>query len=190
MQRERMTTAYSTEEQDVACIKGICNGHVDSFEALYKAYWTRLFRFIQHTLGRPDGVEELIHETFLVIWQRPDGFDFSCKVSTWIFGIAYNKALKAIAVHRREGQAVDYEDLTDELACDRASPEREAEARDWLNATLDVLSPEQRAVVELTFLEGLSYGEIAEIQGCPENTVKTRMFHARRKIQQLHDQVS
>ncbi len=54
-----------------------------------------------------------------------------------------------------------------------------------LAKAIGALSPEQRAVVELTFYRGFSYREVAEIVGCPVNTVKTRMFHARRRLSQL-----
>ena len=52
----------------------------------------------------------------------------------------------------------------------------------WLESALDRLSPEQRAVIELTYFQGLHYSEIAVLMDCPENTVKTRMHHARKKL--------
>ena len=61
----------------------------------------------------------------------------------------------------------------------------DAELEDLLARALRKLPPEQRAVVELTYFYGFSYLEIAEIVSCPVNTVKTRMFHARRKLQPL-----
>ena len=54
--------------------------------------------------------------------------------------------------------------------------------RNWLETGLAQLSPEQRAVVELTHFNGMHYAEIAKIVDCPENTVKTRMFHARKNL--------
>jgi len=60
---------------------------------------------------------------------------------------------------------------------------RNTETQDWLNCALDILPADQRAVIELTFYHGLPYQEIAKILDCPENTVKTRMFHARKKLQ-------
>ena len=65
---------------------------------------------------------------------------------------------------------------------DGLDPAVELERDQWVAQGLTVLSPEQRLVVELTFVAGFSYSEIAEIVQCPENTVKTRMFHARRKL--------
>ena len=61
------------------------------------------------------------------------------------------------------------------------------EARYWLEQALEQLSAGQRAVVDLTFSHGMSYEEIAMVLDCPENTVKTRMFHARRKLQAFAD---
>jgi RNA polymerase sigma-70 factor (ECF subfamily) len=78
--------------------------------------------------------------------------------------------------------------MTPEEDIDREGPE-EAMTRQEFGSTvaraLETLSPEQRAVVELTFYHEYSYQEIAEITGCPVNTVKTRMFHARRRLAQI-----
>ncbi|MGH8603040.1 MAG: RNA polymerase sigma factor, partial [Gammaproteobacteria bacterium] len=78
--------------------------------------------------------------------------------------------------------------------CDREEPESTNDPATtilgWelgreLTVALQQLSPKHRAVIELTFVEGFSYPQIASIVGCPENTVKTRMFHARRRLAQL-----
>jgi RNA polymerase sigma-70 factor (ECF subfamily) len=64
-------------------------------------------------------------------------------------------------------------------------PTEHEDLRDLLDAALDRLSPDHRAVVELTYFHGCSYEEIAAIVDCPVNTVKTRMFHARAKLRKL-----
>jgi RNA polymerase sigma-70 factor (ECF subfamily) len=101
-------------------------------------------------------------------------------------GIAYRKALKALEASRRWSTrfaAVDFDDWVErsELA---AEPINE-DLRDLLEEGLRHLSPEHRAVVELTYFYGCSYEEIAAIADCPVNTVKTRMFHARAKLKKL-----
>jgi len=97
--------------------------------------------------------------------------------STWVFAIAWHKALRAL-----ERQPRGLVPLTPEAEDLPAVERGSIEDRDWLRRGLDRLTPEHRLVVELTFFAGCSYVEIAEIAGCPVNTVKTRMFHARRRL--------
>jgi RNA polymerase sigma-70 factor (ECF subfamily) len=168
---------------ELALLERIVLREEAAFDGFYKLYYPRLFRFIHRVTRHPEMVEELIQETLLVIWERPEGFNHSSKISTWVFGIAYHKSLKAMANHRRGEAGMDLEEVMDFLADPSPTPAQTMETQDWLTAALAVLSPDHRAVVELTFHHGLHYREIAEIMNCPENTVKTRMFHARRKLQ-------
>ncbi|WP_348757465.1 RNA polymerase sigma factor [Candidatus Methylocalor cossyra] len=166
-------------------MRQVCAGERRAFEQLYLAFHPRLARFCSRLAGQPELAEDAINETMLVVWEKAGSFDFSCKVSTWIFGIAYRKTLKILARSSGAAEAVPLETVEDIPADGRVSPARQAEAEDFLAAALAALSPEQRAVVDLTFCQGLHYQEIAAILGCPENTVKTRMFHARKKLRAL-----
>ena len=156
----------------------IATGDQRAFAEIYALYRRRLARFLGRVIASPDTVDELINDVMFVVWQDAARFRLRSKVSTWVFGIAWHKALKAMERQKRNA--------TVEMPRDAmAAADRNAlEDRDWLRRGLDRLSPEQRLVVELTFYVGLSYGEIATIANCPVNTVKTRMFHARQK---LHD---
>lgn len=162
-------------------------GDTAAFETFYKIYYPRLFRFILRMTGQPDGVEELIQETLFLIWEKPDGFNHESKVSTWVFGIAYHKTLKAMAKTAQRGNDVDIDELSEIIGAPGGNPAENRENQDWLNLALASLPPDQRAVIELTFYQGLSYQDVAKILNCPENTVKTRMFHARRKLQVFAD---
>ena len=128
-------------------------------------------------------VEEVLNDTMLVVWKRSDTYNGQSKVSTWIFAIAYRTALKAL---RQRDEPVDA--LTDELASDDAGPEQRLSAdqtRAALLRALDGLSAEQRSVLVLTYFHDLAYAEIARIVDCPGDTVKTRMFHGRRRLRAL-----
>lgn len=171
------------DENDL--LRRIVAGDDNAFEQLYVAYYPRLYRFILRITRRTDNIEELIQDTLMVVWEKPGSFDHSCKLSTWVFGIAYHKALKSIAKNGRYDNMVDLDEMTEVLADGRPTPAADFEMADWLESALALLSPDQRAVIELTFHHGLHYREVAEILDCPENTVKTRMFHARKKLQSL-----
>lgn len=161
----------------------IIEGDALAFEAFYKYYYPRLFRFILRTTRQPETIEELIQETLLVVWEKPERFDYTSKLSTWVFGIAYHKALKSMSKTARRSNDVDVDELNETIGDPLANLAENAEAQDWINCALDRLSADQRAVIELTFYHGLAYQDIAKILDCPENTVKTRMFHARKKLQ-------
>jgi RNA polymerase sigma-70 factor (ECF subfamily) len=171
------------DDRDQHRIARIGEGNEAAFESLYLELHPRLFRFI-YRMTRDQGLaEDLVNETLFLVWEKPEGFNGQSKLSTWIFGIAYRKTLKAIAKGVRTSAAVPLDDLNEILTDRRVSATREVELENLLTVAMASLSDEQRAVVELTFTEGLAYREIAVILGCPENTVKTRMFHARRKLE-------
>ena len=152
-----------------------------AFEALYRAYHGRLSRFILNIIRRAPLVEEVLNDTMMVIWDKPGGYNGSSKLSTWIFAIAYRKALKAL-------KRVD-EPLDDEAVRRRPSLDPNAEqeigqrqSQEILMHAINELSADHRAVVDLAYFHGVGYREIAEIMNCPVDTVKTRMFHARRHL--------
>jgi RNA polymerase sigma-70 factor, ECF subfamily len=154
-----------------------------AFEALYHLYYRRLFGYLLKLTRRSDLVEEVLNDVMLAVWKGAAGFDGRSRPSTWIFGIAYHKALKALA---RRPQEPDEPEGPEPVEPDE--PESLAARRELagvLGKALGSLPTEQRAVVELAYYYGLPYQEVAEIVGCPVNTVKTRMFHARRRLKEL-----
>jgi RNA polymerase sigma-70 factor (ECF subfamily) len=159
-------------------------GNLRAFETLYRRYFPRLTRFVERMTRHPQVTDEIVNDTMLVVWQKANTFNLTCKVSTWIFAIAYRKALKAVRL-LDEPLECDFERCLDETGHE---PENEAghhELQAILSRALDMLSVEQRAVVCLTYFHGLEYSEIAAVIDCPVNTVKTRMFHARRRLETL-----
>lgn len=158
----------------------VSQGDRQAFQELYVAYHRRLARFLTRlTHGYPIA-EEIINDTMYVVWCKAGEFRGQSQVSTWIMGIAYRQALKAL---KRESNAarVPLEESDEELTTVDAT-QRTEELHEWIGEALARLSFEQRMVVELTYYMGLSCEEISSIMNCPLNTVKTRMFHARRKL--------
>ncbi|CAN7417445.1 sigma-70 family RNA polymerase sigma factor [Phenylobacterium sp. LjRoot225] len=173
--------AETAARRDARLIARIAEGEPRAFEELYRLYQPRLTRFLSGLLRRPHLIEEVLDDTLLRVWDRPDAYNGASKVSTWIFAIAYRKALKVL---KRCDEPVD-----DAEAADRPTgePGPEAEfgrrqAREALLQAMAELSLEQKTVVELCYFHEMGYREIADIMGCPVDTVKTRMFHARRRM--------
>lgn len=182
--------AHETDsDQDL--LRRIGSREPSALRELYERYYRRLFSYVFKITRRPELVEEVLNDVMLAVWRQADGFAGRSRVSTWIFGIAYRQSMKSLRRDRREPSAEPGAPEPDELASpDRADPERRAARRELaavLGRAMATLPPEQRSVVELTFQHGLSYREIAAIMGCPPGTVKTRMFHARRRLRAALD---
>jgi RNA polymerase sigma-70 factor (ECF subfamily) len=166
----------------VACV---CGRELAAFESLYRRYHPRLCRFL-HRMLRPEHlVEEVLDDTMVVVWNQAARFNGTSKVSTWIFAIAYRKALKALSRHEDPLPTSGEDDAghPEADAADRPDSRMSlAQARAAIDTALRALSADQRAAVELTYFHGFSYPEIAQIVECPTDTVKTRMFHARKRL--------
>ena len=176
-------TSDTSDERTL--IDRVAGGDRTAFEQLYTVYYPRLFRFLLRYTASLGHVEELVNDVMLVVWNRASDFRGGSKVSTWILGIAYRKGLKSLERDRRRPH---HEDIDEVSLISTEGPEQDLsrrQLRDQVIAALSRLPPEQRAVLELTYYHGCSYPEIAEILGCPHNTVKTRMFHARRKLRDI-----
>jgi len=189
-----MTFEHSSEDSaesvdEIVELQLIASGDQAAFERLYVRYHPKLYRFIQGQLNNPAQVEEAVSDTLYAVWTGAEKFKNQSKVSTWIFGIGFRTAMKAIRSDSRHsrysGNAEEIDSLVDTNSSnDPATGASLLEEANRLVSALDSISPEQRAVVELTAL-GWSSAEIAEIVDCPSNTVKTRMFHARKKLMRV-----
>ncbi len=172
------------EAAEAGLVAKVARGDRVAFQALYELYFGRLARFLDRMLRGTALIEEIINDTMLVVWQKAHSFDRSCKVSTWIFAIAYRQGLKAI--HASDEAVEDDPDL--QAGDARMEPESIAmhqQMCEGVGAALDALSFEQRVVVSLAYYHDMGYQEIADTMGCPLNTVKTRMFHARQRLKVL-----
>jgi RNA polymerase sigma-70 factor, ECF subfamily len=126
----------------------------------------------------------VINDTLYTVWCKAGEFRGDSQVSTWIFGIAYRKALKALRSQGRDPD-VDAAASLDTLPALEDPEALRREMRQSLDQALDTLPPAQRLVIELAYFVGHSVEEIAAITSSPVNTIKTRMFHAREKLREL-----
>ena len=162
--------------RELELLRQVATGDRVAFKELYLIYHRRLARFLMRMTSRHDLIEEVINDTLWTVWLKAGDFRGDSLVSTWIVGITYRRALKAL---RRHGTARPM--LAEEVAV-APDVQAENENRQWLGQALAELPLEQRMVMEFSYLMGHSCEEIAQIMQCPVNTVKTRMFHAREKL--------
>jgi len=165
-------------ERESALLQRIAQHDRDALAELYRSYHARLFKFIFRLTHSYAAADELVNDIMLIVWQSASGFRGASKVSTWIFGIAYRQAMRSVT---RSKKAQSHQLHVAEPACDDSI---EIETKDWVWHGLHQLPYPQQLSMVLVFYFGLSYSETAEVTGCSVNTVKTRMFHARRKLRE------
>jgi RNA polymerase sigma-70 factor, ECF subfamily len=165
-------------------LQRVGNGDQDAFTTLYRGVSRRIFAFALNQLHDQDRAEEIVVDTMHEVWKHPERFNGTSKFSTWVLGIARYKILNAF-----RSSAHSYDELTGEIeetvASDDATPldilasrERESGVRECM----DKLTQDHRECMHMVFFEGMSLSEVADLQQCPEGTIKTRLFHARQKI--------
>ncbi len=167
---------YSDFEDDKLLILIGSNRDNTALDELYERYRPTLGRFLQRGMHETTLIEEVYNDVMLTIWRKASTFRGESKVSTWIFTIAYR--LK-IALSQKEKR---HAHLTTEDFMHEVVPETGASIEETIEDAMIKLSEAHRTVIELSYFHGYNTSEIAVIVGCPQNTVKTRLFHARQKL--------
>jgi RNA polymerase sigma-70 factor (ECF subfamily) len=156
-----------------------------AFRQLYKAFSRKVYAYVLNMLNDHARAEEVLVDTFYEVWRHPQRFRGDSQFSTWVIGIARRKALMVYRARRPDEVHADLDDIVETTAAD--TPDAFAELagkqrREGVQHCMGKLSDEHRECLHLVFYEGLSLAEVAQVQNCPEGTVKTRIFHARQKI--------
>lgn len=169
----------SGEAHDAALLQRIAQQDRRAFEELYHGYQRRLSRFLLRIAPRYDIAEEIINDTFWVVWNKAAEFRGASRVSTWIMGIAYRRALRALRDSRHHASDLHIPLEDDDHVVDYREDQ---DRQDLIARALATLPEEQRLALELAYFLGHSCEEIAAITQSPVGTIKARMFHAREKL--------
>jgi RNA polymerase sigma-70 factor (ECF subfamily) len=160
---------------------------LDDVETLVRLYKAKVLRFVTFSLGDRDSAESIVHDCFLKAHATRATFRGDCSVSTWLMRIAFNlvrdhtKSLKFRFWKTVAASAVDVHDLGHYVPSTASSPEAQVLAREkvqLIQKSLQQLSPKQRSVFVMRFVEELDLAEIAEVTGMPVQTVKTHLYRA------------
>jgi RNA polymerase sigma-70 factor (ECF subfamily) len=170
---------------DEALIGAIAGGDRRAMQVLYARHNVQIYRFVLRFTNDSSLAEDIVSEVFIDVWRGAQGFKAKSQVSTWMLAIARNKALSALRCR-------SYERLDEDAAMAIADPAGDAETtvdqRDRsavVRQCLSQLSTLHREVLDLVYYHEKSVDEVAEIVGAPVNTVKTRMFYARKRMHTL-----
>jgi RNA polymerase sigma-70 factor, ECF subfamily len=179
----RAPSALSTSDETLLGL--IAKGDRNAVRLLFVRHYLRIYRFILRIVGNEMAAEDLVNEVFIEVWRNAHRFESRSQVTTWILGIARFKALTAL--RRRPSEQLD-DDFAESVEDTADNPEMLVQKVDRsavLQACLKQLSNAHRQVIDLIYYHEQSIEEVARITGVPENTVKTRAFHARKRLAEL-----
>jgi RNA polymerase sigma-70 factor, ECF subfamily len=172
---------------DEALVARIAQGDRQAMQVLFVRHNVRVFRFVLGKVKDRTVAEDVVADIFLEVWRNAHRFEARATVSTWLLAIARHKAFSALRSRRSHDdidQGLAVEDTSD-------SPYVTAEIRDRnqvLRSCLAKLSPSHREILDLVYYQEKPIEAVASIVGIPLNTVKTRMFYARKQLAVLLQQ--
>ncbi len=185
-----------TDEQLVGALRA---GDRESLGVLIDRWEQPLYRFVYRMVPRPEDASDVCQETFLRVFRKADRFRDGSRFSTWMYQIALNLCRDQARKRQRWSRILapapaprDDDPATDRLEAfagddDPAVEAEERERRRALRRALKRIPAEQREVLVMKEYQGMKFREIAEILGCPESTVKSRMYYG---LKGLRDQLA
>ncbi|HVR42656.1 MAG TPA: RNA polymerase sigma factor [Thermoanaerobaculia bacterium] len=165
---------------DQELMKLLQDGDLTPAGEIFDRYSARIYNFSYRFLKSSEAAEDATQEVFVKMIRYAKQFHGEAKLSTWLFSIAANHCrdwLRKADNRNKESE----ETLLTLPAPGESSPERDMERKEnevRVQKALELLTPEQREAILLSRYQGLSYAEIAQIAGCSEGAVKTRVFRA------------
>lgn len=176
---------------DKALVERSRNGDRNAFRLLVERYQKRIYAVTRGMVRNDEDAFELTQEAFVKAFVNLPGYQGNSSFYTWIYRIAVNLTID----FRRKEWRVQKDEYDDKIGGESvagampvgSSPHRRFQQKEIvrrLDQALGELNEDQRTVVVLREVEGLSYQEIAEVLGCSQGTVMSRLFYARKKLQE------
>jgi RNA polymerase sigma-70 factor (ECF subfamily) len=164
----------------------VAAGDEAAFDRLYRAHSRRVYAYVLNLLKDPSRAEEVLVDAMHEVWRSAGRFRGDARFSTWLLGIARNKALLVYRNRRADEDHGDLDEVAETLAADDDADGfaqlAQKQRREGVRECMGKLTEEHRECLHLVFYEGYSIEDVAALQSVPENTVKTRLFHARQKM--------
>ena len=179
-------TQWSAQDtSDVALVEAIAAGDKHALQVLYGRHHVKVYRFALRFVRDESSAEDMVSEVFFDVWRQANRFERRCQVSTWLLAIARNKALSNL--RRRSNEQLD-EEVAEFIEDPSDNPEvtmQKQERSAILRSCLDQLSAAHREIIDLVYYHERTIEEVSDVIGVPVNTVKTRMFYARKRIAEM-----
>src|SRR5215468_9586726 len=180
---DRVPAAQGTSDETLVAL--IAQRDKRALQSLYSRHHVRVYRFALRFLNDEAAAEDTVSEVFIDVWRQAERFEGRSRVTTWLLAIARNKALSLL--RRRSSEELD-DEVAEFIEDPSDNPEvvmLKSQRASMLQDCLTQLSPAHREIVDLVYYHEKSVEEVAEIISVPANTVKTRMFYARKRIGEL-----
>ena len=169
---------------DLVLMRRIANREESAMREIYSLHAGPLTGFAKRCLAYESDADDIVHETMMEIWRRPERYQGRSSLKSWMFAIA---RFKSYDRNRKSGRTI-LSDMEDTRVCEDALPsEALAASQDAsrVRTAMNALSETHQRALHLSFFEDMTYKEIAEVEGCPVGTIKTRILHAKRKMMSL-----
>ena len=193
-----MSTTVSREESqeaDVEMIRAVRGGDATAYRGLVEKYQGRVYHMVYGMVRNREDARDITQDAFVKAYNNLGSFREQSSFYTWLYRIAMNLAIDFLRKAKRRGESSFDEQIASKDAdggIDEAhtqdSPSKTLERKQLMGTIMDALEKlpaDQKQIILLRELEGLSYKEIAEVVGIPEGTVMSRLFYARKKLQKL-----
>jgi RNA polymerase sigma-70 factor (ECF subfamily) len=168
-------------------IRSAVAGDQQAFTALYQEHSLPVFKYLLHMTNSQPVAEDLLQETFVAIWEGIDRFRGQATFKTWALRIAHHRFVDWLRASKPNEVSLDDADaLSIPSGQDRLLTQKWQ--RNTIISVLGELPAYHREVIELAFIQDLSYREIAEIVDCPIGTVKSRLHYALQQMSGLFQQ--
>jgi len=190
-------TEAQADVPELDLVKQAQAGDTGAYDQLVGRYRTRVFGMIYNMVHNEQDAWDLAQDSFLKAWRSIARFRGQSSFYTWIYRIVMNVTIDSLRRKQVRGEGAEFDDAIQLKEIDPATRtlphpgplphERmeQMEIRNRIDAAIAQLSPEHRAVILMKEIEGMQYHEIAESLGCSIGTVMSRLFYARKKLQNL-----
>ena len=180
-----MTDIDEIEARSREWLGEIARGREAALEKFYRHYHVQVFQFARRLVNNEADAAEITNEAMLEVWRAAARFAGESRVRTWLFGIVNHRAIDLLRRRRRRHEHADeLTDVADEApACNISDVIGGAQDAGRVRDCVQQLPERQKAVVHLAFFEELSYPEVAQVLDVPIGTIKTRVMHAKQRLQ-------
>jgi len=191
------TTLAQADVSELDLVKRCQAGETEAFDELVTRYRTRIFAMIYNMVHNEQDAWDLAQDSFVKAWKSINRFRGRSSFYTWIYRIVMNVTIDWLRKKQVKGAGVEFDDaiqLREVNPASKTLPKADplpyermerTEVRARIDNAITQLSPEHRAVILMKETEGMQYHEIAEALGCSIGTVMSRLFYARKKLQNL-----
>jgi len=166
---------------DLAIMESIANRDESAMSEIYSRHAGPLTGFVKRCLAHEADADDIVHETMMEVWRRPERYQGRSSLKSWMFAIA---RFKSYDRNRKSGRTV-LTDQEDTRICEDALPSEALAASqdaERVRSAMRLLSESHQRALHLSFFQDMTYKEIAVVEDCPVGTIKTRILHAKRKL--------